>query len=416
MKKLVIMVMVLSIFACASAFALAETVRIAGHGGNDVVIVEEMINKFVNPKLKAEGISVVYEPITDDYQRYIVNALSAGTGPDLFYMDIFWAESVIKSGKVEPLNKYMDKSKILKAKDFVPSLMKAFTINGQIYGIPKDFNSLAMYYNKDLFDAAKVAYPNDKDTWVTLEEKLKKVSNAAKGIYGLALQPEFARMGCLAYGAGFKPFDAKGKTNLSDPAFKDAFTWFTSLGKKGLGIMPADLGQSWGGGAFATEKVAVCFEGAWMTGFLRDNAPNLRYGCTLMPKAPKNNKRGNFIFTVAWGLNKDSKHKDKAFRVLEILTSPEVQQWVLERGLAIPSRSALANNPYFKQQTPEAQANYIVFKGASDGNVLPYSFLQYGGQWMDPINENLRSVISGQYTVEQGLKEAQTRIDQVMKR
>lgn len=414
-KGFVMFTLVVMLVMVGSLAFAKEQVRIAGFV-NDQVIVEEMILQFVNPQLQSQGIEVIYEPIADDYQRYIVNALSAGTGPDLFYMDIFWADAVIRSGKVEVLDNYIAKSKILHKEDFIPSLLDAFCLEGKVYGIPKDFNSLALFYNKDLFDLAKVAYPNEDDTWVTLEAKLKKVAALDSEIYGIALQPEFARMGALAYGAGFQPFDANGKTNLLDPAFRDAFQWFTSLEEKKIGIMPADLGQGWGGGALATEKVATCMEGAWMIGFLRDNAPNLNYGATLLPKAPKTDQRGNFIFTVAWGMNKDSKRKDASFKVLEILTSPEVQQWILERGLAIPSRKALANNPYFEQKTPEAQANFIVFRGASEGIIHPFSFRQYGGQWMDPINENLVSVLSGEYTVDQALKEAQKRIEQVMKR
>ena len=177
--------------------------------------------------------------------------------------------------------------------------------------------------------------------------------------------------------------------------------------------MPADLGQGWGGGAFQAEKVATCLEGAWLIGSLKDNAPNLQYGATYLPKCPKTGKRGNFIFTVAWSMNKNSAKKDAAFKVLEVLTSPEVQQWVLERGLAIPSRTALADNPYFKKNDPAAKANEIVFKGASSGNVLPFSFRQYGGDWMNPINEALSLVMSGQSGVDQAIREAQRKLDVV---
>ncbi len=57
---------------------------------------------------------------------------------------------------------------------------------------------------------------------------------------------------------------------------------------------------------------------------LKDQAPNLNYGATFLPKAPSTGKRGNLIFCVAWGMNKESKHKQAAFKVLEQLTSPEV--------------------------------------------------------------------------------------------
>ena len=413
MKRLSLALLV--VFLAASV-AGAQHIRIGGFGGNDTIVVEEMIELFVRPALEGTGITVQYEPVADDFQRYIINALSAGTAPDLFYMDVLWAGSLIQSGVVEPLNAYLEKSTVLKPEDIIPSLLDAFTVDGTIYGIPKDFNTLAVFYNKDLFDYAGVEYPNNEDTWDTFYAKLEQVAAIDPDIYGLALQPEFARFGALAFAAGFTPFNAEGKSDLSDPAFVEAIKWYTGMAETGVGVMPQDISQGWGGGALASEQVAVALEGAWIIGALKSDAPNLQYGACLMPKHPGTGQRGNFVYTVAWGMNAASAHKEAAFQVLEILTSPEVQQWVLERGLAIPSREALADNPYFQQDDPEAQANYVVFLGASDGNVLPFSFGSYGGDWTGPIDQALSAVMSKQATVEEALQEAQQRLDAVMGR
>jgi len=416
MKRNLGILLIVSMLLVFSAVSMAETeVRIVGWGGTDQSIVEELINKFVVPELADKGITAVYEPIVDDFQKNLINSLSAGTAGDLFYMDIFWAEYIIKAGQVEPLDNYLAKSEVLNKDDIIPSLLDAFTFEGKVYGIPKDFNSLALVYNKDLFDIAYIQYPNENDTWDDLENKLAKVVEAFDGeVTGLALAPEFARFGAFAYAAGWEPF-VDGKTNLMDPAFKEAFNWYTGLKEKGLGVMPADIGQGWGGGALTTEKVAAALEGAWILGFLRDNAPNLKYGATLLPKNPGTGQPGNFIYTVAWGINANSKNKDAAFKVMEALTSPAAQQWILERGLAIPSRKALADNPYFEKDTPEAQANKIVFLGASAGNVKPFKFKEYGGKWMDPINVALSEVMSGQKTVDEALEIAQEQLDELMK-
>lgn len=413
MKRLSIaLVLVLVLSAAVSA----QHVRIGGFGGNDTIIVEEMLERFIRPALEGTGITVSYEPVADDFQRYIVNALSAGTAPDLFYVDIFWAESLMRSGVLEPLNGYLAESDILKPDHIIDSLLDAFTMDGKIYGIPKDFNTLAVFYNKDLFDYAEVPYPDENDTWDTFYEKLEKVAAIDPEIYGLALQPEFARMGALAYAAGFEPFDAEGKSNLLDPAFVDAFSWYTGMAKTGVGVMPMDVSQDWGGGALAAERVAAALEGAWILGFLKDNAPNLNYGATFVPKHPGTGERGNLIFCVAWAMNAASENKEAAFKVIELLTSEEVQQWVLERGLAIPSRKALADNPYFSIDTPDAKANAVVFAGASDGYVLSFAFGKYGGEWMDPINQALTAVMTGESTVEEALADAQKRLEAVMSR
>jgi multiple sugar transport system substrate-binding protein len=416
MKRNLSILLIVSMLLIFSAVSMAETeVRIVGWGGTDQSIVEELINKFVVPELAAKGITAIYEPIVDDFQKNLINSLSAGTAGDLFYMDIFWAEYIIKAGQVEPLDDYLAKSTVISKDDIIPSLLDGFSFDGKAYGIPKDFNSLALVYNKDLFDIAYIQYPNENDTWDDLENKLAKVVEAFDGeVTGLALAPEFARFGAFAYAAGWEPF-VDGKTNLMDPAFKEAFNWYTGLKEKGLGVMPADIGQGWGGGALSTEKVAAALEGAWILGFLRDEAPNLRYGATLLPKNPGTGQPGNFIYTVAWGINANSKNKDAAFEVMEALTSPAAQQWILERGLAIPSRKALADNPYFKKDTPEAQANEIVFLGASAGYVKPFKFKEYGGKWMDPINVALSEVMSGQKTVDEALEVAQEQLDELLK-
>jgi multiple sugar transport system substrate-binding protein len=417
MKKSLSILLVISMLFIFSAVSIAETeIRITGFGGEvDITIVEELINQFVVPELAGTGITAIYEPIVDDYQGNLINTLSAGTAGDLFYMDIYWAEHIIKAGQVEPLDDYLAKSTIISKDDIIPSLLNAFSFDGKAYGIPKDFNSLALFYNKDHFDVAYIQYPNENDTWEDLENKLAKVVEAFGGeVAGMALAPGFDRFGAIAYAAGWEPF-VDGKTNLMDPAFKEAFNWYTGLKEKGLGVMPADVGQGWNGGAFAAEKVAVALEGGWMLGFLRGEAPNLKYGATLLPKNPKTGQPGNLIYTVAWGINANSKDKDAAFKVMEALTSPAAQQFILERGLAIPSRKALADNPYFEKDTPEAQANKIVFLGASAGNVKPFKFKEYGGSWMDPINVALSEVMSGQKTVDEALEIAQEQLDELMK-
>ena len=81
--------------------AFAQTqVRISGWGGTDIAIVSGLLKEVVQPKLDKEGIRVVYEPIEGDYTQWLFNALSAGTAPDLFYVDVFWSESLFATGRV----------------------------------------------------------------------------------------------------------------------------------------------------------------------------------------------------------------------------------------------------------------------------------------------------------------------------
>lgn len=397
------------IFGLLLPTSLAQTtIRISGYGGSDSGLTARLVDEVIGDMLEPEGITVQYEPLEGDYNAGLFNQLSAGQAGDIFYIPAETAPGIIATGTVLPLNDVID------TEPFIDSLMETFTVDGQIYGIPKDFNSLAVFYNKDLFDEAGVDYPTEEDTWDTFAEKLRGVKELGDDVTGACFAADFARFGALAYGNGWPAFDG-ATANLTDPAFVEAAEWYTGLIGEGVASLPSDLGQDWSGGCFGTGNVGVAIEGAWILGFLRDNAPNLQYGTTFLPKAPTG-EVGNLLFTVAYGINANSPNQEAAIKVLEALTSDEAQQWVLEQGLAIPSRESLSDNAFFDEGTPEAEANRVVFEGASTGTVVGFQFGAVGTDFTTPINTALTAIASGQSEVTPALEQAQGELDALIER
>ena len=399
----------LAVGAAAPAFA-QTTIRIQGYGGSDPAIVQRLLTEVIGDDLEAEGITVQYEPIETDYNEVLTNNLSAGTAGDVFYLPDAVAPGFIATGKVLPLNDLVD------TEPFIDSLLEAYTQDGQVYGIPKDFNTLAVFYNADLFDEAEVDYPNADDTFTTFREKLQAVSELDDEIAGACLAADFARLGAFAYANGWQPFNEDGSVSLDDEAFTSAFNFYTGLVTDGLAVQPSDVGAGWPGDCLANEQAAVAIEGAWILGFLRDNAPNLAFGAAPLPKSDTTGERGNFTYSVAWAINADSPEQEAAVKVLEALTSEEAQQFVLEQGLALPSREALSENPYFQEDTPEARANLTIFEGASDGNVLGFQFGNVGTDYMTPINNAMTAVMTSQADTQAALESAQSELDAIIAR
>lgn len=406
MRRLIILALLL-----ITTVAMAQTtIRVQGYGGQDPAIVQRLIDEVIGADLAAAGITIQYEPIETDYNAVLTNALSAGTAADVFYIPGETAPGIIATGKVMALDGRIDTAA------FIPSLMSVYEVDGHVYGISKDFNTLAVFYNKDFFDAAGVEYPDADDDWNDFAAKLQAVSDLGPDVYGACLPADFARMGAWAYANGWTPLTDDGGVDLSDPTFASAFEHYTSLVTSGVAVQPADLGAGWPGDCLANEQAAVAIEGAWMLGFLRDTAPNLQYGTAPLPLSPTTGERGNFIYTVAWGVNADTANPDAALAVLEALTSEKAQQFILEQGLAIPSREALADNPYFTQDTAEAKANLTIFENASDGAVLGFQFGSVGTDYMGPLNNALSSVMSGQADSQTALQEAQRELDALLQR
>ncbi len=395
----------------ASAFALgaaslaqAQTVRVSGFGGSDPAVVNGLLNDVLADEIAALGIEVEYAPTDGDYSQFILNALSAGTAPDLFYTDIFWSRSIFTPGQAAPV----DNPELAAA--LLPSLVDAFTYEGQLYSVAKDFNTLAVHFDKDAFDDAGVDYLDESDTWDSFQEKLASVQGSLEDVYGVCVVPDYARFAAFALATGWEPFNDEGKTVLDDN-FKRAFTFYTGLVDNGAGVLAADIGEGWTGGCFGSGKAAIAIEGAWVIGFLKDAAPSMEYGSTLIPSDPETGDRGNLIFTVGWTVNANSDVKDAAAKLVDLLTSEKAQQWVLEQGLALPSRAALADNAFLMGDSKEQIANRMVFRGASEGNVKPYFFGDLGGAWLEPVNSALNAVLLGESDVETALSEAQAQYD-----
>jgi multiple sugar transport system substrate-binding protein len=385
------------------------SIRIMGYGGQDPAVVARLLDEVIQDDLAEQNISVTYEPLEGDYNAALFNALSAGTAGDIFYVPVETAVGIIATGKVLPLDGLIDPD------PFIDGLIDTYTFDGKLYGIAKDFNTLALHYNMDLFDEAGVEYPDADDTWETLRDKMAAVADYDDDVYGISLPADYARFGAFAFATGWEPFDEDGRTDLLAPGFRQAVEYYTGLVRDRIAVQPSDLGQGWSGGAFATEQVGIAVEGAWILGFLRNEAPNIRFGTTYMPIGPSGD-RGNFLYTVAYSVNADSEHRDEAIEVLEALTSEKAQQFVLEEGLAIPSREALADNPFFDQETPEAVANRVVFEGAGMGNVRGYQFGRVGTDWFQPINSALALIMTGEQDVNTALQAAQAEIDALIDR
>jgi carbohydrate-binding protein len=167
------------------------TVRLSGWASSpaETALLESLLYKF---SIENPDILVKYEPITGDYKQVLLTSIASGTEPDIFYVDIFWWLELAANDALLPLDNLMATSGVSRD-DFIPALIDAFTYKGKTYGIPKDFNTLGMFYNKALFDKAGLAYPTDDWTWDDLRaaaEKLTDLSDPNRPVYGFCTPPD----------------------------------------------------------------------------------------------------------------------------------------------------------------------------------------------------------------------------------
>lgn len=317
------------------------TVRLSGWVSSPAE--EELLKSLIAGFTEKTGIEVKYEPIPDDYMTKIKSMLVAKNAPDVFYLDVYEAPGIMNRDLLYPLNDLMAKHGV-KAEEFLSTLIQGFSRGGKIYGIPKDFNTLALFYNKDLFDAAKVPYPTADWTWEDLENAAKKLTNVQAGVYGFCTPADPGRFPVFVFQNGGNVVNEDAtKCLLDEPPAIQALEFYTGLLAKKIAAKPQDLGNQWQGTLFGQGKVAMVYEGGWLNTYLKNEFPKVNYGVAPLPKGPKG--AANLYFTVAYVIPKTSKNPEAAFKLIQHLTSVEAQTKVLEAGFAIPTRVALQNHP-----------------------------------------------------------------------
>jgi len=331
-------------------------IRFAGWsaGETEMKNYERIIKEF---EQKNPTIGVKYEVITQMFHENILASFGAGVAPDVFYVDSSWAPIFIDKGALYPISDLADQSFIDK---FYPFLLEPFKKNGKLYGLPKDWSMLALFYNKKLFEQAGLTKP--PETWEELEEYAKIIADKT-GKPGLAIYlGGFNRYVPVAVSNGApkpwfeKPEDASWFDN---PVVKETLAWYINLYKKGkiereqqvltpYVVQPGDVGAGWLGDAFGQQEVAMVISGNWMIPFLADQFPDFKYGedWDIAPVPAGKNGRVTMAYTVILGINAKSEHPQEAWKFVEFLLGPEGQkELVVKAGQTLPSMKGFENDP-----------------------------------------------------------------------
>ncbi len=275
-----------------------------------------------------------------DLGQQLGQAFAGNSPPDVFYVDAGRFADYASVGALEP---YADK--VPDANDFYPSLRQSFTYKGKLYCIPKDFSTIAMEINTDLWTKAGLSTSDVPTTWDQLTSVAQKLK--AKGVTPIAIGDTRDRVGAFMVEAGGWIVNKDGTQATGDtPENLQALQYVQSLLKQGLAKYPKQLDAGWAGEAFGKGKAAITFEGNWIKGALQSDFPNIKYTINPMPSGPKG--QGTLVFTVCWGISSKSKFKDQAIKFVQAMTAVPQQLSFAKAFGVMPSRQS-AKDQYTAQ-------------------------------------------------------------------
>jgi multiple sugar transport system substrate-binding protein len=383
------------------------TVKLSGWGASPA---EQKLLKGVLHNFEAQhpNIKVKYEEIADQYMDVIKTRLVGEAAPDVFYLDALEAPFLMSQNVLEPLDNYIKPE--FDIADFVPSLLNTFKYNNRIYGFPKDYSTLALFYNKKAF--AEAGLDNPPQNWDELRNYAKKLTldtNKDNRIdqYGFGETPELARQAYKIKAFGGTIIDPRDRAAFANSSSLQGLQFVVEQYQKDRSsAQKSDVGTNSGSEMFGQGKAAMVIEGNWAIPYLKETFPKLDFATAEIPKV--NETSGTMMFTVAYVMNKQSKYKPEAWELISYLTGKEGMQKWTGTGFALPTRKSVAANLGYDQDTLRSS----LVAGVSYGT--PWQVGKYPAAIMNNFDNQFISAMLGQQPLQEAMLRAQTQANQLI--
>ena len=282
---------------------------------------------------------------------------AAGDPPDVFYLGLENVSDLASKNVLADVEELIEADKAagrptIDLNDLYPSVVRCFRVDpktgavgsGRLVGLPKDFTTVGFYYNRDLFRRAGVPEPSPSGwTWDEFIHAAREIARLPN-CYGadFVSWEQMVRIYAWTHGLDFASPGWQPPYHFNDPelhaVFKTLQDWFQSerhtlvSAKTQIETLqdPFLAGNVGMAGPFGHWKIPLYRE---IDSFDWDLAP--------LPHVPGKSLK-NGVFTVAWGIAKQSPHRDEAWRFVKYLMSKRGQELMVGAGLAIPVRRDIA--------------------------------------------------------------------------
>ncbi|CAH1216948.1 hypothetical protein PAECIP111891_04516 [Paenibacillus allorhizoplanae] len=384
------------------------------NSGNDTenAAYDKLVASFMQ---KYPNISVEMTPIPySDYDTKLRVSIASGSPPDIMALDAPTVGSYANAGALKPLTTYFKTDGNME--DIPKSTLATYTYQNEIYMAPLTESSIAMFYNKKLFQAKGIPLPSKNPdepwTWDQVLEAAKKVNDPANGIFGIDPAQGFGNAGGTAYfkypiiwQLGGEIMSPDGKTSkgfLDSPQTKKAVQFFSDLYNKDK-VSALEYPPD----PFPNGKLAITIDGSWSLANLKEKFPNFKLGEDYdIAPLPKGTTQAVANGSWALGISAKSKHSDEAWKFINWVTGEEGQKTYAGMTKDIPSRYSSAKAFPELNEYPK---NIFVIQNQKYGRPRPITPIF--PQMSDAVNKMFEDVTIGKRNIDASIAEAVTTID-----
>ena len=407
MKMKKVMAVALSM-ACAATMLSATAVTASAADKKEVVIWDyfetdaqkEMIQSLMdgfNASQDEYEATHVYVPFSD-YEKQLTLGIASGELPDLVILDGCSMASFIQLGLFGDIS-----DADINWDEYIEGPLESTMMDGKHYGIPFATNCTALYYNKDMFDAAGIDYPDENTTWDEFHEMAKALTK--DGVYGFgnaATNTDEGTFQCLQwlYTAGGSYTDIEDGVDaykLMQEMIEDG-----SWTKECVNWTQSDVNNNFMAGNLAMQQ-----NGPWQIPGIEANAPDLNYGVTVLPKKDADSGQATSILggENMGVVNKDDTSGAEAF--LKYYDQTDVMVDAMKQYGSYPPKTEAANDTYWTEDPIQKAFLTQIETSIPRGPSASWS------SYSSAIQTGFQEVMTSAKTPEQAAADTQAAVDAI---
>lgn len=263
------------------------------------------------------------------------------------------------------------------------NLIKAFEYESTLYGIPKSFDTLALFYNPTIFESAGLELPTNDWTWNEFIEassdlKVEGYSNSREDFYQTRINKASVVISNEVF--GFLPYLLSyTKSSEDQEEIARAFETYVNWRQEGFITTSDELAAGWAGEIFLGGQVAMTVEGSWLNRYIAEYASlidlDFEYKTVMLPKNPETNEQGNLLFAEGYLITKNAEKKGKqalAKNLIEFLSREDNQLTIFKQIGSLPAHKNLqAEQLSDISNTPDTLVNILEIAYGSVEQAVP---------------------------------------------
>ncbi|MEK4948724.1 ABC transporter substrate-binding protein [Carnobacterium sp. FSL W8-0810] len=359
-----------------------------------------------NPEIK---VNVEVTP-WEQYWTKLESSAQGGSMPDVFWMHSNEIANYSEGNVLMDLSETFENSENVSIEQFPEELVELYSAEDKLLGVPKDYDTIGLWYNKALFDEAGIEYPDGNWTWDDLLVAAQELTDEEAGVYGILapLNRQEGYHNFIYQNDGYVISEDKTESGFRNEETVEAVQWYADLSvKHNVSPTQNQFADNSNLTFFQSGRGAMAFFGSWMTAEMANNeytAENVD-----VAPLPQGEKQATIFNGLANSVAENTEYPQEAQKFVEFLSSEKAMKIQGENGSAIPALEGIDTT--FNEAYPEFNTQIFIDQ-MEYGVIKPYT--NQTTRWENIENEQLIPVFAGEKSTDEVAEDIADQVEDIL--